>query len=292
MKYEQIAQLQAFLLRHRSCYLKPPRGRRHRRDEYEVAQLLRALDEREREALDGLMAGMGFELHEFDDTMDGIPRGGVVWVVLRAPDAPRETLLGTTPVWQRLSLRSDEPKATTVYWFTFLWMLTMSFLYERISRPVSAVSDYISAEVTREELEAKTSERLEEMRLETSEPDPQALPIAAALLGGSGRNATTTANIRKRVGHFLDAMDDAGMLELVRSEDGETVYRQTLLCAAQINELFSQDLIHVVEPEQIEGEMNRFLSANRSRAANNSADADTPQAPEARETEDETDGTD
>lgn len=260
MDFERIGRTQEILLAHRVVQSAAPPGRRLREIDAECAELLRSLHDDESEALSELLRGQGWDLHEYDDTMTGIPRGGRMWMLVRRPDAPGRSLLSLQPAWRRLAISSSELRATTIYWFAFIWMLMLSFMYERIGRPVSAESEYIRAEFGRDELEEKIIERLEALRLSGSVGRETRLPIAEALLEGSS-GETTRKQIQRRVGLFLEIMRDAQMIEKTREEDGTELWRQTLLCAVQVNELYAAELIHLVPDDETLAELDRFLAA-------------------------------
>ena len=264
MDFERVGRAQDILLANRVVHSSAPEGRRLRETDAECAGILRSLRDDEVEALVDLLKGQGWDLREYNDTMTGVPRGGRVWILVRRPDAPGRSLLTMEPAWRRIALRADEPRATTIYWFTFLWMIALSFMYERIGRPVSAESEYVSAVFDRDELEERVAERIEALRLAGAGNGATRLPIADALLEGSARE-TSRRDIQRRVGLFLEVMKDAQMLEKVR-DDGADRWRQTLLCAVQVNELYSSELIHLVPDDETIAEMDRVLAAERDGA--------------------------
>lgn len=263
LDFERIGRTQEILLAQRVVHSAPPPGRRLRETEAECAALLRSLRDEENEALSELLRGQGWDLREYDDTMTGVPRGGRIWMLVRRADAPGRSLLTLEPAWRRFALRSDEPRATTIYWFAFIWMLMLSFMYERIGRPVSAESEYIRAEFGRDELEEKVAERIEALRLAGDVGGETRLPIAEALLEGVA-GETTRRQIQRRVGQFIEIMRDAQMIEKTRDDDGTDLWRQTLLCAVQINELYAAELIHLIPDEETIAELDRFLAAETS----------------------------
>jgi hypothetical protein len=265
MDFERIGRVQDILLSQRVVHSIAPEGRRLRETDAEASDILKSLHEDELDALISLLRGQGWDLRDYTDSMTGIPRHGRVWLLIRRPDASARSLLTLEPAWRSIALRSDEPRTTTLYWFSFIWMLMLSFMYERIGRPVSAESEYIAAIFERGELEEKVYDRIEALRLVGLSQDNETvrLPIAEALLEGGGQE-TTRRQMQRRISAFLDAMLDAQMIEKYRSEGGEDQYRQTLLCAIQINDLYSQGLIYLVPAEETIDEMNRFLMADRA----------------------------
>jgi hypothetical protein len=263
--FERIGRAQDILLAQRTVHSIAPEGKRLRETDAEAAEILQSLLDGESEALVGLLRGGGWDLREYNDSMAGVPRRGRVWIALRRPDATARSLLTLEPAWRLVAVRTDEPRSTTVYWFTFIWMLMLSFMYERINRPVSAESEYVSALFERGELEEKVNERIEALRLAGVGEPAGRLPIAEALLEGTA-GETTRKQIQKRVGKFLEAMEGAQMIDRYRAEDGAEGYRQTLLCAVQLNELYSHGLIQLTSEEDTIAEMDRFLAAERTGA--------------------------
>lgn len=263
LDFERVGRLHELLLAVRVIRSAAPEGRL-REVESQAADLMRSLNDDEREALESLLAGQGWDLHEYDDTMPGIARGGRVWMIVRRSDTRTPSLLTLEPAWRQVALSANETRAVTTYWFTFIWLLLMSLMYERIQRPISAVSDYVAAVVDRDELEQRLDERLERLRSTVDIDNGLRLPIAEALLRGDER-PTRRTDIRRRVRSFLASMELAGMIERLPSPEAER-YRQSLLCAVQINELYSYGLIHLVPTDQTLAEMDRFLVADRSDA--------------------------
>ena len=283
--YDRLGRVSDLLKRQRIIRSAAPEGR-VRDIEIEASDILRSLRDEEREALDGLLHGGGWELQEYDDAMPGVAARARVWVLIRDPEAREGSPLSLEPAWLRMALRASETRATTIYWFMFIWLQMLSFLYERINRPVSAVSEYVSAVIDRDELEERIQERLNEMRAlgdrvavtgtqeahDSQEGDAVArvrLPIVQTLLAGEDGHTRAT-DIRRRIGAFLKVMEDAFMIERIASDGGTERYRQTLLGAVQINQSYSSGLIHLVPVEQTLAEMDRRLAAET--AAGDTAD--------------------
>ena len=278
--YERLGRVSDLLKRQRIIRSAAQEGR-VRDIEIEASETLRSLRDDEREALDALLRGGGWELQEYDDAMPGVAPRARVWVLIRDAEAREGSPLSLEPAWLRLALRSNETRATTIYWFMFIWLQTLSFLYERINRPVSAVSEYVSAIIDRDELEERIQERLDEIRAlgdrvmvaghqEGDATERQRLPIAQTLLAGEDGH-TRASDIRRRVGAFLKVMEDGFMIERIASDAGSERYRQTLLGAVQINQSYSSGLIHLVPVEQTLAEMDRRLAAET--APGDTADA-------------------
>ncbi|WP_142850013.1 hypothetical protein [Telmatospirillum sp. J64-1] len=241
--YERISRLEAQLLRQRIVYSLSTESRKTSTVEQEIAAGLQKLRPEEEDILDRLLAAKGYRLRREDQTFPGIPRGGQVWALVRRPDFDGPALLSMTKAWERLKLKQSETKPVTVYWFTLLWFLTMSFFYDRIGRGVSEVSRHIEPNFRREELEEKVFDHLEALRREGRGKDRLKDPVAWSLLEGEEDEASVqSAQVRRRVGRFLAVMQQMGMLDVTR-EGTEENYQQSLLCAMQIDELFSRDLV-------------------------------------------------
>lgn len=259
MDFERIGQVQSFLLRHRAIYSKAPSYRRLLDGEAEAAEAMRLLREEEHEALASLLRGAaGYDIHEFRDDMLGIPQGGYAWVAVTAATAPPTPVLSMDKAWEGLAIHSQEPRAVTIYWFTFLWLLLLRLFYEREGRALSQVSQYVQAVVIRTELEERVTEKLEALRQDGIGADDDAYPVAAALLHAGRDRNTTQTDIRNRVSRFLDILTKARLIERYGEDEGEVRWRQSLLCAVQVSELFSAGLIHLVPLDGMEREIASY----------------------------------
>ncbi len=258
MDFDRIGHVQAFLQRHRAIYSKAPGYRRLIDGEADAAEAMRLLRDDEREALAMLLRGAGFELREFRDDMQGIPQGGTAWVAIRTADSPAVPVLSMEKAWEGLAIHSQEPRPVTIYWFTFLWMLLLRLFYEREGRALSQVSQYVQAVTNRTELEERVTEKLDALRQEGLAADDEAYPVAAALLRAGRDRETTQTDIRKRVGCFLDILAKTRLIERYGDDEGDALWRQSLLCAVQVSELFAAGLIHLVPLDGIEGEIAAY----------------------------------
>lgn len=271
MDFERIGHVQTFLQRHRSIYSKAPGHRRLIDGEADAAEAMRLLREDEREALAMLLRGSGLDLREFRDDMQGIPQGGTAWIAIPTADSPPVPVLSMEKAWEGLAIHSQEPRAVTIYWFTFLWMLLLRLFYEREGRALSQVSLYVGAVVSRTELEERVTEKLEALRQDGLAAEDDVYPVAAALLRAGRDRETTQADIRNRVGRFLDILTRTRLIERYGDDEGETLWRQSLLCAVQVSELFAAGLIHLVQLDGIEGEIAAYTHS-KSVEVDNGAD--------------------
>lgn len=259
MDFERIGQVQAFLLRHRAIFSKAPAYRRLLNGEAEAAETMRMLREEEHETLASLLRGApGYEIHEFRDDMQGIPQGGYAWVLVTAAAAPPVPVLSMEKAWEGLAIHSQEPRSATIYWFTFLWLLLLRLFYEREGRALSQISQYVEAVVTRTEMEERVTEKLETLRQEGIGTADDAYPVAAALLRAGRDRNTSQTDIRNRVGRFLDILTKTRLIERYGEDEGEVLWRQSLLCAVQVSELFSAGLIHLIPLDGMEREIASY----------------------------------
>lgn len=257
----RISRIEAYLLRCRMLYSRAPEGRRLTDLEADMAGAMQSLGDEEYDLLYQLLRGKGYGLRAHDATTPGVPRGGQCWLIVREPGYDGPELLTTQRMWKLCALRSDEPKAVTVYWVTFLWFVTMSFLYDRPGRALSEVSEYLTPVFTRDELEAKVREILEELRTAGLHADGAGAPVAAALLGGAeAERATATKDVKRRVKRFLDMMLEARMLDRLSGGD-EDIYRQSLLCAEQMAELGTTEVASFMSKARVSQEAHLLAGA-------------------------------
>jgi hypothetical protein len=262
--YERIGRAHEMLVAYRCIRSGVVSGRisEHDRDGSEILNELTSL---EYDALERLLASQGWAIEVVDDTDAGIPMGHKAWLALRRGDAHKSSIMTMEPVWRSTALSSTEKRSTTIFWFTFMWLILLGIIYERKSRAVSEVSDYLSAVFDRVEIEQRINEQLEAVRRRDSNVDPTRLPIAAALLAGDAKTSTSNSNVDRRVRKFLNALTDAKFVEEY-SEIADR-YRQTLLFAKQMEVLFSAGLASLVGADQrIEMAMDEILAGPRSEA--------------------------
>lgn len=275
LNYERIGKAQGALLRWRQIHSRRIDGRSMRDGEADAALAIDDLSPAEFEALRGMFDAMGYEMRVIRDGegYPGIPPGG--FVALLFPNRDHGTLspFGADRVWHELAA-GTEPKGATAVWFGFLWLLVLSLLYERHGRPLSAVSDYISPVFTRKDLEDKANECIEEMRGSGAEANSDELPVAAYILAPPG-GRTRAVDVRARIGRFLPLLVDCQVLEIIRHDQDEDVYRQTLLSAMQLNELYSLDLMHFVPKDGIADELRSILPRRTAETTANTVDDTT-----------------
>jgi hypothetical protein len=156
-----------------------------------------------------------------------------------------------------------------VYWFTLLWLLLLLRLfYERDSRALSQVSGYVGAVVARSEIEDLVMEKLDALRCAGIGADAAAHPVASALLRSGRDRDTASTDVKGRVSRFLDVLAKSKLIERLRDDDGEVLWRQSLLCAVQVNELFSHGLIHIVPFDGLEDEVAAYTHSKSGEVHN------------------------
>ena len=267
MDFERIGRAMELLLANRMVRRSVTQGRVGEQ-EAECSGILLEMSDGEREVLEKLLAGQGWELVELDSNMPGIPRNSRCWLLVRRHDANGASLLTMERAWLATAARADEKREVTIYWFTFIWLISMSLMYERSGRSLSEVSRYIEAVLTRDEIEKRVMDQIEELRVSGASGEDEILPVVKALTeNGATKNAEVRrADIRRRVGKFLDVMVKGLMLEEYRP-GGDLSFRQTLLSAVQIDRLYSAELVYLVPPEQTVAEMDRILVTRGNPAA-------------------------
>jgi hypothetical protein len=259
----RLGRLHELLLSERRVRSAPAQGR-VTDSEREAVELLGGLSDEEAEALDGLLEGQGWVLVQYDDTMPGIPSRGRAWFLLRSPSARGQGLLTIEPAWRAVRLSWNEPRATTSYWFLLLWYLAMSLFYERCNRALSEVSEYVSASFAREDLEQRLRELLEELGNEGSAVEGGRLRIVDVLLAADGGKGGKSSNLNRRIDGFLTSMSSAGMIERIAGPAGSAsvIYRQTLLCAAQVELLDSACVAPLLPGKSVIAGMDAFLAVD------------------------------
>lgn len=235
--YTQMGQAYGLLIENREIYSKPLH-RRIRPGEREAAAFLQDFDCFQ--AMQDFVAPQGFELRAFSDfDMPGIATEEHCYLLIRKPDAIPPSF-GESSMMEKVALNQVEAKEVRAVWFLHLWAWTNHLLYTAIQRGVGEVARYTDAAFSAHDLIELGKDYIEQLRQEGIPEDMGARRVWEILIDPKHR-------LPRRVTYFLQAMVDGRFLYQPRGED---IYRQTLLGALEMNELFERGSASLIPEDQ------------------------------------------
>lgn len=248
MSYES-GRLINFLLKHRMLRTKIPAGKRARPEEKTFARLFtEEMPGHERGWFEDLLAGMGFALKPYKGgVIRGIPRDGIYYILIR--DCTEES----TPSWvspddlyKLMELRTQETRTETKLWTFVVWMSLLSLMYTKMDRAPEQVSKYLDVEFEANELVQTVRAFVDNIKNEADElPDNNYVKFLCSEQG---------QDISFRVGRFLNFMTSINHLDFFPQKDGkqgEGIYSQTLIGAAEIEQQFERGLEHLIPQDEL-----------------------------------------
>lgn len=224
-----MGRISAFLIMHRKLEDRSDK-RGMRRDEKDLAAILREASVDELRDLEELMGGQGFvfvQLTSFD--VEGIGPGSRVYLAARRADMP-SCLVDGSYVVERMGL-SSRPIAAKI-WFTQIWLLHLDLLYTQLDRSPLERGRWIKASFTREMLQETVTKHINDFVRKLNAVELVNSEVYEALCAEKG------TDVSRHVKRFLDLMCEGGLLE--EREGG--AYRQTLLSAVEMKENFDRSL--------------------------------------------------
>jgi hypothetical protein len=225
--YAQMGQVYALLIENREIYSKPLH-RRVRSGEREAATLLQDIDFFQ--AIQEFVSPQGFELRSFSDfDMPGIANEGHCFLLVRRPDADPPSF-GADAMMEKMALTPGESKEVRAVWFLHLWAWMNYLLYTAVQRGVGEVARYTDSALTDHDLVELTREHVEQLRQEGPPVDAGAKRVWEILVAPKHK-------LQRRVSYFLQAMTAGRFLY---QPNGEEIYRQSLLGALEMNDLFER----------------------------------------------------
>lgn len=235
--YSQLGKVYALLLENREI-TRTPMHRRASPEEREAATLLQDLDFFQ--AMEEFVEPQGFTLKSFTDfDMPGIGIDEQIFLLIRQPDADRP-YFGEDAMLERAAVHYRDSKELRGIWFLHLWAMANHLLYTAVQRSVREVARYTDVAFTAQDLVEIATEHIEETRQEGLPEDPAAQKAWSILVDPKHR-------LDRRVKAFLQAMVDGKFLYQPR---GEEIYRQTLLGALEMSELFERCMAPLVPEDQ------------------------------------------
>lgn len=224
-----MGRISAFLIAHRKLEDRADK-RGMRRDEKDLAAILREASVDELRDLEDLMSGQGFvfvQLSSFD--VEGIGPGSRVYLAARRADMP-SCLVDSSHVVERMGL-GQRPNAAKI-WFTQIWLLHLDLIYTQLDRSPLERGRWINASFTREMLQDALSTHINDHVRKLNAVELANSEVYEVLCAEKG------ADVSRYVRRFLEIMCEGGLLE----ERAEGAFRQTLLSAVEMKENFDRSL--------------------------------------------------
>ena len=236
--YSNMGHVYALLIENREIYNKPIH-RRLRPGEKEAAVFLQDLDFFD--AMQDFVSAQGFELRSYSDVdMPGIAMEGRCYLLLRRADADSPSF-GENTMLEAIAF-PGESKEVRATWFLHLWCWTNYLLYTAVQRSVEEVSRHTEVAFTYEDLFELGKEYVEQLRHEGAPENSLSHRIWEILVDPK-------QNFKRRIRLFLQAMVAGRFLY---QPSGEEIYRQSLLGAVEMNDLFTRGMATLVPSEQVQ----------------------------------------
>lgn len=218
------------LLSYRMLRTHAPKGSPFKEGEKEAARALWHASPDSRLFIDEFLAETGFRIISAEASQTpGLPPGAVYFLLIRDPEENVPAWLDIRNLYKYVSLKENESKTVTRVWFFFIWSNMLTLLYTQQSRPITNVSGYGAANISKEILVNQVKNTIEEVRQDSSKE------ASKILLSEEG------SMVYRRVSRFLDFMCSISYLE--EEKDGnEVFYGQTLLMATELNENYESGL--------------------------------------------------
>lgn len=241
------SQLFDFLFTNRLMRTKVPEGERLLKDEGELAYFYNELmlDSKRRE-FKQFLSGLGFEIQSFEGgVMKGLPADAVYFVLVRNSEKEAPAWLDLDSFYTQVARIKSESQKITKVWCFVIWMTILSALYTKKSRTASMISRYVDSEISDLEISNSVLAFLTTIFSHPPEEENEMLDILRHY---------KTKEVSTRVQNYLSLLCRFKHLKKIGKVEGksETIYRQTLLGAAEIAEHESNGLAHLAPPEAMD----------------------------------------
>lgn len=219
-----------YLLSYRILRTHVPKGERFKDEEKNLARALWHASPDTRYFIDEFLAETGFRIVNAEASQTpGLPPGSVYFLLIRDPEENVPAWLDIRHLYKYVSLKDNESKLVTRVWFFFIWSNMLTLLYTHRSRPITNISGYGAANISKETLINQVKTTIEEVRQDSFKE------TSNILMQEEGNT------IARRVGRFLDFMCSISYLE--EEKDGDEIYYgQTLLMATELSENYESGL--------------------------------------------------
>lgn len=224
-----MGRISAFLILHRKLEDRSDK-RGMRRDEKDLAGILREASVDEMRDFEELMGGQGFlfvQLSSFD--VEGIGPGSRVYLAARRADMPSSLVDGS---YVAESMGKSSGTTAGKIWFTQIWLLHLDLMYTQLDRSPMERGRWIHASFTREMLQQAVATQINDYVRRLNPVELVNSEVYEVLCREKG------TDVSRYVNRFLEIMCESGLLE----ERGEGAYRQTLLSAVEMKENFDRSL--------------------------------------------------
>lgn len=232
----QLGRVYSLLLEYREIFSKPLH-RNIRPGEREAALLLK--DVEFFQAMQEFVSAQGFSLRSYADfDFPGIAIEECCFLLVRNPDST-PPFFGEDSAMATMSLRYGESRESRAIWFLQLWALSNYLLYTSVQRTVRELARYTEAAFTANNLVETAKDYIEKLRKD----EPQNIEARRVWK----MITDPKHNLQRRVNSFLQVMVDGRFLYQPK---GEEIYRQTLIGAIEMSELFSRGVTPLISEQQ------------------------------------------
>jgi hypothetical protein len=230
----EMGRVSAFLLKHRKIEDRTDK-RGLRKDERDLAELLRHAPLDALTDLGELLNGYGFELFTLTSTdILGIGAGERVHILARKPNIECP-LLDLGRAVERMQPASGKVTSGKI-WLTQFWLLHLDLIYYQKDRSPEERNKWMDATFTLDQLIQLMRDHINGSVRRLNPEQVQGNEVYEALTSEKG------TDIPKYARRFLDLMCDCGLLD----HKGNDVYRQTLLSAVEMKENYGRVLAPLV----------------------------------------------
>lgn len=242
----EMGRISAFLLKHRKIEHRTDK-RGLKKDEQELAELLRDAPMDALGDLGELMNGYGFEfitLTTFD--VSGVGSGERVYLLARKPNVECP-LLDLPRAVERMESASGRAKVGKI-WLTQFWLIHLDLIYTQRDRGTDERNLWLEATFTKDLLIQSMREHINDNVRRLNPEQIIDNEVYEALTSEKG------ADIARYATRFLDLMVDGGLLD----DKGNGGFRQTLLSAVEMKENYGRILEPLMLKAQEDGAKAEF----------------------------------
>ena len=242
-----FGQIYDHLKAHRILRTKVPQGERFVGDEMSLAETYTTSSETSRLQFERFLAGSGFQLIHYDSfAYPGIPQGADYYIMIRDKETKVPSWIdqGQALDSVRATAKSNNSVAVLRIWFFFIWLNMLNLIYSKNSRPLTAIINYDKCDFTFERL-AQQMEEFIEGEVRSKEPGDEIDAFLHEVLMQDSKSS-----LKKRVRGLLKFLVSIRYLS-EEALEGQTIYSQTLIMAAEIANNTSEGL-RMLDPQYFE----------------------------------------